>query len=123
MATELDRLLDRELGAEQDRLCAAGRVGAVLHATADDHADEPVQPGRHAAQHVREDQGGVVELLHRSVDELAPDPVELAPLSVLVVLPDGVAERVDGVPKLGHISTVLAGSALHGQVGDGHCRG
>ena len=58
-----------------------------------------------------------MELLHRSVHELAPDPVELAPLSVLVVLPDGVAERVDGIPKLGHTRTVLAGSALHGQVG------
>ncbi len=117
MATELDRLLDRELGAEQDRLRAAGRVGAVLHATADDHTDEGLQTSRHAAQHVREDQSGVVELLHRSFHELAPDPVELESLSVLVVLPDGVAERVDGIPKLGHSSKVLARSALPGEVG------
>ena len=46
-----------------------------------------------------------------------PDPVEVASLCVLVVLPDGVAERVDGIPKLGHTSKVLAGSVLHGEVG------
>jgi hypothetical protein len=120
---ELDGLLEGELGAEQHRLRAAGGVGAVLHAAADHHADEPVEPGRHAAQHVGEDQGGVVQLLHGGVGELAPDPVELAPLRVLVVLPGGVPEGVDGVTELRHASTVLSAGPLHDRLGTVRRRG